>query len=93
MNRFDIISLEKAKELANRQGYILVDMRSRYDYDMGHIENAINIPEANLSKINTFNRKEYTWILYCKRGGLSFKLAGDMAREGYKVLAVAGGFR
>lgn len=92
MNRFDIISLEKAKELASQPGYILVDMRSRQEFDRGHIENAINISNANLSKINTFNRKNYTWILYCKRGGLSFRLARDMARDGYKVLAVAGGY-
>lgn len=93
MNRFDLISIEKARQLAMESEYIVVDLRSRSEFDKSHIENAINIPDGDIDKINRFGRKENIWILYCRRGSLSFRLANDMAANGYKVMAVVGGYR
>ena len=44
-------------------------------------------------KIDSFGRKGDIWILYCRRGSLSFRLASEMANQGYKVMAVVGGYR
>lgn len=93
MNKFELISLEKARGLAMEPGYIVVDLRSREEYDKNHIENAVNIPQGNIRTIDKFNRKNDVWVLYCKRGSLSFRLANEMAEKGYKVMAVVGGFQ
>lgn len=93
MNKFELISVEKAKTLAMEPGYIVVDLRSRQEFDKNHIENAVNIPEGNIKKIDDFNRKNDIWVLYCRRGSLSFRLASEMADKGYKVMAVIGGFQ
>lgn len=93
MNKFELISINKARELAQMQGYIIVDLRGRKDYANSHIENAINIANANIEKINEFNRKDLIWVLYCKRGSLSFRLASEMADNGYKVMTVVGGYK
>lgn len=93
MNKFELISFEKAKTLAMEPGYIVVDLRSRQEFDKNHIENAVNIPEGNIKKIDDFNRKNDIWVLYCRRGSLSFRLASEMADKGYKVMAVIGGFQ
>ncbi len=87
------ITFYEAKKLSNENGYIIVDLRNRSDYDNGHIENAINIPGGDIRVIEQYKRKELTWVLYCQRGSLSFKLASIMEDRGYKVLAVVGGFR
>lgn len=93
MNKFELISVDKAKLLAMEPGYIVVDLRNRAEYDKKHIENSVNIPEGNIRKIDDFNRKNDIWILYCRRGSLSFRLASEMAEKGYKVMAVVGGFQ
>ena len=72
---------------------IVVDLRSEKDFLSSHIENAINIPAATLKEINSFDRKKYRWVLYCKRGSYSFKLASEMANNGYIVIAVVGGYK
>lgn len=93
MNRFDLVSIDTARKRAMENGYIVVDLRSRSEFDKGHIENAINIPEGDIRKIDSFGRKGDIWILYCRRGSLSFRLASEMANQGYKVMAVVGGYR
>ena len=93
MNRFDLVSIDTARKRAMEKGYIVVDLRSRSEFDKGHIENAINIPEGDIRKIDSFGRKGDIWISYCRRGSLSFRLASEMANQGYKVMAVVGGYR
>lgn len=93
MNKFELISINEAKQLAGEPGYIVVDLRRKEDYAKNHIENAINIEKSAIDKIEQFNRKDLTWVLYCRRGSLSFQIASEMAPLGYKVMAVVGGFR
>lgn len=93
MGKFNFISIEEAREYALEPEYIVVDLRSREEYYNSHIENAINLPSADVYKIMEFGKKEYTWILYCRRGSLSFKLASELSDNGYKALAVVGGYR
>ena len=93
VGKFNFISMEEARSLALESGYIVVDLRSGKEYYHSHIENAINIPGADINKILEFGKKEYTWILYCRRGSLSFKLASELSDYGYQALAVVGGYR
>ena len=86
MKKFDMISLEEAGKMAIEEDCIVVDLRGRKDYDVSHIENAINLPNASLKEIEEFDKKD-------KRGSLSFKLANEMNKVGYKVKAVVGGFK
>ena len=93
MQKFKMISINEAKKMAGMEDVIVVDLRSEKDFLSSHIENAINIPAATLKEINSFDRKKYRWVLYCKRGSYSFKLASEMANNGYIVVAVVGGYK
>lgn len=93
MGKFDFISIEEARKLSQEREFIVVDLRNPTEYYKSHIENAINLPSADIQKILDFGKEEYIWILYCKRGSLSFKLASELADRGYKALAVVGGYR
>ena len=93
MSNFELISFEDAELISDKPGYIIVDLRDRADYFRGHIENAINIEGGTLEDIKRFERKNYTWVLYCTRGSASFKLASEMASVGYEVIAVVGGYK
>ena len=93
MNKFELISINEARKFACEPGYIIVDLRNREDYDKSHIENAINIEDPTVEKINQFRRRDLTWVLYCTRGSSSFRFASEMANVGYKVMAVVGGYK
>ena len=93
MQKFKMISINEAKKMADMEDVIVVDLRSEKDFLSSHIENAINIPAATLKEINSFDRKKYIWVLYCRRGSYSFKLASEMANNGYNVIAVVGGYK
>ena len=82
MKKFDMISLEEAGKMAIEEDCIVVDLRGRKDYDVSHIENAINLPNASLKEIEEFDKKDKIWIL-----------ANEMNKVGYKVKAVVGGFK
>ena len=80
MKKFDMISLEEAGKMAIEEDCIVVDLRGRKDYDVSHIENAINLPNASLKEIEEFDKKDKIWILYCKRGE-RYCLGGNWADQ------------
>lgn len=63
------INLESIKKYI-KEGAILIDVRSKLEYDQKHIEGAINIRYDNiLSGIKNYtNDKNKKIILYCSKG-------------------------
>lgn len=72
---------------------VIVDLRSRHEYEVMHIPNAINIPYEDLDDhIGTFRKWENV-ILYCSRGNLSLLAARELAKEcNGHMISVGGGF-
>lgn len=61
---------------------IIIDVRSKAEYDSGHIESSINIPHTEIEKINYKKNKKI--IVYCASGKRS-KIAAEKLNEmGYK---------
>jgi rhodanese-related sulfurtransferase len=88
---FDSIA---AKEIENylREGNArVIDLREPYQYKMGHIPTAINIPYEEFEYNKNRLSSEEEIILYCQRGGISLVLARDLSKEGYNVKSIYGG--
>ena len=68
MGKFNYISLEEARTRAMEEKYIVADLRSPKEFYYSHVDNAINVPNPTVEKIAQYNKKDYTWILYCRRG-------------------------
>jgi len=66
---------------------ILVDVRSRKEYNAWHPENAVYIEDIALDSIP----KEKVIILYCESGEISFELAKDLREKGFRVYSFEGG--
>ena len=67
----------------------LIDVREKYEYDAGHIQQATNFP---LSMIGQFNgKKENTYYIICQSGMRSKRAAKALKKMGYDVINVAGG--
>jgi hypothetical protein len=65
------ISPEAAKKLMDEQPSItVVDVRTRQEYEAGHIEGAMNIPNETIGsdKVDALPDLEATILLYCRSG-------------------------
>lgn len=76
-----------AEELKNKiiQGAILIDVRSNQEYQEGHLQGAINIPDFELQKRvqNEISKKNQLIVTYCQYGGRSREVYMQMRKMGY----------
>ncbi|MDU1538383.1 rhodanese-like domain-containing protein [Paraclostridium tenue] len=72
--------------LASGDDIVVVDVRSKDEYDMGHIDRAMHIDynefNDNLSKLDDY--KDKTVLLYCRTGNRSEKAAKILEKNGFK---------
>ena len=84
------ISTSEVKEIIdnNNEDYIIVDVREEYEYNEGHLPNAVNIPLGNINSINY--EKEKIIIVYCRSGSRSSEAASKLKNMGYTVKDMGG---
>jgi rhodanese-related sulfurtransferase len=75
-----------------KQGAIILDVRSKGEYNGGHIKGSINIPvdtlKSNLSKL----RKDQTIITCCASGMRSASAKNILLSNGYAIVYNGGGW-
>ena len=87
------ISIEELKNKI-KQGAILIDVRSKQEYNEGHLKNAINIPEHEIDKTieRELPNKNQLLVLYCQSGSRSQIVYMKMTKKGYtNVYGLEGG--
>lgn len=89
------VPAEEFAQIIKADSVVLVDVRTAGEYDAGHIENARNIDVLK----DTFRSitigtlpKDKTIAVYCRSGKRSLKAAAILAKEGYKVINLRGGW-
>lgn len=79
-----------------KEGAIIVDVRSPQEFKEGHINGAICIPEYNIKREaeNIIKNKNSTIIVYCSTGHRSKKAQEKLKKIGYNnVYNVYGGIK
>lgn len=78
------IELEQLKQL-QKEGAIIVDVRSPQEYKEGHLDGAISIPEYKIKKEieNRIPDKNQNVVVYCSSGGRSKKAQKQLRKLGY----------
>ena len=88
------ITAKEAKELMDTEtGYIILDVRTREEYDQGHIPGAILIPDTEIraKAEEILTDKDRLILVYCRSGRRS-KLAAEILVElGYTNIREFGG--
>lgn len=78
----------------NRENIQLIDVRTKEEYEMGHIENSINIPLDEIRNRLFEIEKNKKVILYCAvglRGYLAFRI---LSQSGFKdIFNLSGGYK
>ena len=80
------ISAEEAYEMMISQEIVVVDVRTREEYDGGHIENAVLVPNESIGSEmpETLPDKEATLLIYCRSGRRSKDAAQKLLALGYQ---------
>ena len=88
------ISIEELYNKIKRNENInLIDIRSVYQFNNGHIKNSMNIPK-NLLMTNPSNylSKNNTYYIYCQSGTTSNNVVNELNYLGYNTINVKGGY-
>lgn len=80
------ISIQEFNNLKKSKDIILVDVRSRQEFNEGHISESINIPLIDLDRYS-FNKNK-TIVLYCNAGIRSKKAMTILKNKGYRNLFI-----
>lgn len=87
------LSAEDAYEMMVSQEVVVMDVRTRAEYDGGHIENAVLVPNESIGSEmpETLPDKEATLLIYCRSGRRSKDAAQKLLALGYQSVYDFGG--
>lgn len=88
------ITPEEAKErLDSDEAIILVDVRTKEEFDSGHIEGAVLLPVDQIQKnaADMFPDKDAVYFVYCRSGSRSGVATAMMVELGYQNVFDLGG--
>ena len=89
ISRNNEINLKELYEL-ERKGAIIIDVRSPQEYNEGHIDGAILIPEYEIDKKanEILDNKDEILVTYCSTGKRSKKAKEKLNKMGYKKVFI-----
>ena len=87
------LSAEEAYEMMASQEVVVVDVRTREEYDGGHIENAVLVPNESIGseRPEALPDQEATLLVYCRSGRRSKDAAQKLLVLGYQSVYDFGG--
>ena len=88
------ITAEEAKKIMDsEEGYIILDVRTREEYDQGHIPGAIVISHEEITEKaeGVLTDKEQLILVYCRSGRRSKIAAEALVELGYTNIKEFGG--
>ena len=94
-SKFETLDNEGFAEVLKDTTVQLVDVRTPEEFAEGHIPDALNINVMDENfidvAISSLDRKR-TVAVYCRSGRRSKTAAGELAKVGFKVVELEGGF-
>jgi phage shock protein E len=73
--------------IINQPDTIIIDVREPFEYAMGHVEGAVNIPLGTIpSRVEEFRNMEAPLVLYCRSGNRSGQAVGFLRANGIEEI-------
>jgi len=94
LNDFENISIDEAKALIEQdKSLVILDVRSKDEYQKDYIAHAINTPfvtlEQNVTQLNPFKSNQI--LVYSERGERSVKASRLLSQYGFDIIHLKGG--
>lgn len=91
--KYHKITAAEAYAMMNEKEVVIVDVRTKSEYNEGHIKGAILIPNETIGKEipSDLPDKNATVLLYCRSGRRSREAANKLVELGYKNVYDFGG--
>ena len=86
--------MDEAKALMEEsEGYILLDVRTKEEYESGYIPGAINIPLSDINEnvVSSLPDKSQMILVYCRSGNRSRQASDKLVNLGYANIIEIGG--
>lgn len=93
-NSYEQITPAEAKEIMDdRDGYVILDVRTQEEYDEAHIDGAILIPDYEIADKaeSILKDKDQLILVYCRSGRRSKLAAAALVKLGYTNVKEFGG--
>ena len=88
------ISQDEAKNMIDTQNVIILDVREQYEFDEGHISNAVLLPVGEITESSAaavIPTQEDVVLVYCRSGNRSKAASQKLAELGYANVYEFGG--
>ena len=83
--------MKNINDLLKKEDVLVVDVRSAWEHNEGHVKNALNIPLDEIpGRLNEFRKRKGPFILYCRSGHRS-GMAANILRQAGVTNVVNGG--
>lgn len=89
------ISIEEFKQKIENEPGVVIDVRTKQEYDEGHLsitEDLIDFNSGEFHRKVDELEKEKTYYLYCRSGNRSGQAARIMQQKGFKKAYNVGGY-
>ena len=93
-NSYEQITPAEAKEIMDeRDGYVILDVRTQEEYDEAHIDGAILIPDYEIvaKAESVLKDNDQLILVYCRSGRRSKNAASELVSLGYTNVKEFGG--
>jgi len=84
-----IINDSILEDILEEDNYIIVDVRTKAEYEDGHLVGAINIPHVEIDENIDLDKNKHI-LVYCKSGGRSSVAKKVLEDLGYTVYDLGG---
>ena len=90
-----VITPQEAEAMMAGENVVILDVRMQYEFDAGHIKNAVLLPLPELVERvgSIIPNKDYTILIYCRSGNRSYNAAYILIEMGYTSVYDFGGIR
>lgn len=80
------LTTEGAIEMMKKEEVIILDVRTKLEFDAGHIKGAINVPLESIDDkfSELFQDKNAYYMVYCRSGNRSETASKKLATYGYR---------
>ena len=88
-----VSSDEAAAMMASESDYLILDVRTREEYEQSHIPGAVCVPNESIGsgELSALPRKDQLILVYCRSGNRSKQAAQKLADSGYMNIVEFGG--